>query len=176
MTDLQFTIPEDITFPGAIALTQEILDLKTPAPEVLESAIGALVKTANGARGFFVAFLSGDSTVADAPPEAIVRALRQSPELVADLMAKNLAMSTAMVLTHEANGNAEQAAGSALTSRRSQQLIRLLALPDLQQNLEALRVSATQGGGEYQEFLDRWGYDDTQRQAIAEVICVMLGG
>jgi hypothetical protein len=174
MTDLQFTIPDDITFPGAIALTQEILNLQDPGPEVLESAISALVKTANGARGFFVAFLSGDSTMADAPPEAIVRALRQSPELVADLMAKNLAMSTAMVLTHEASQNAEQAAGSARTSARSQQLIRRLALPNLQQNLEALLFSATQGGGEYQEFLDRWGYDLAQRQAIAEVVRLVL--
>lgn len=174
MANLEFAIPEDITFPGAIALTQEILALDDPDPEVLTAAVSALVQTSNGARGFFVAFLSGDFALADAPPEAIVLALRQSPEVVADLMTKNLAMATAMILTHEANGDSEAAAGSAKTRDRSQQLIRRLELPSLQENLQKLCQSATQGGGDYAEFLDRWGYDDAQRQVIAAMAKEML--
>ncbi len=170
MPDLQFTVPENISFPEAIALTQEILALDNPAPEVLSAAVTALVGTINGARGFFVTFLTGDNALADAATDPILSALKTAPVAVADLMVKNLAMGTVMELVHTHNGDLEQAAGSRRVKTRSLTLIPQLSLPELQQNLQQLLDSTTGKGGKYQDFLDRQGYDEQQRQAIAAVI------
>ncbi len=173
--ELQFHVPADVSFPQAIALAEEILALPTtPDDAVQKRAIAALLQTSNGARGFFVSFLTGESPLADAPTAGIIRALRSAPAMVADLMAKNLAMSTAMQLTHQANGDPEQAAGSARVQARSRTLIAALQLPALQTELQQLLDSATTNTGEYQEFLARWGYDAEQRQAIQQVVAAIL--
>jgi hypothetical protein len=173
--ELQFHVPADVSFPQAIALTEEILALPTtPDDGVQARAIAALLQTSNGARGFFVTFLTGESLLADAPTAGILQALRSAPMMVADLMAKNLAMSTAMQLTHQANGDADQAAGSARVQARSRALIAALQLPALQTELQQLQASATTNTGEYAEFLARWGYDAEQRQAIQQVVAAAL--
>lgn len=69
MVNLQFRIPEDLSFEQAIALAQEILALPPNTDDVIrEQAIASLLQTSNGARGFFVTFLSGDNTLVDQPP------------------------------------------------------------------------------------------------------------
>jgi hypothetical protein len=118
--------------------------------------------------------LSGDATLADAPTAGTLLAMRSAPTLVADLMTKNLAMSTAMELTHRANGDLEQAAGSARVQARSRYLIAALNLPELRTELQALAATIAANGGQYQDFLDRWGYDDAQRQAIAAAVQAVL--
>jgi hypothetical protein len=40
----------------------------------------------------------------------------------------------------------------------------------LGEKLQQLATSLNTGQGEYQAFLERWGYDNYQRQAIAEII------
>jgi hypothetical protein len=176
MPQLQFQVPDDVSFPQAIGLAQEILNLSPPLEdEVLEQAVGALVKSENGARGWFVTFLSGDSHWADQPAAAVVRAMRSSPQLVADLMAKNLVMSTAMILTHRANGDEAQAAGSARVQARSLKVIELLQMPELEAKLAQMLVAAQGQGGDYQAFLARWGYDATQLAAIVQVVQQALG-
>jgi hypothetical protein len=172
--ELQFSIPDDVTFPQALGLTQQILALPPDDP-VVEPALTALLKTENGARGFFVTFLSGDSQLVDAPTEGLIRALRTNPPIVADLMTKNLAMSTAMELHHQRQGDAANAHGSAKTKARSGQLIDKLKLPELQQQLQKMLESAMTQGGEYQDFLQRWSYDAEQRQAIVLAIQAVQG-
>jgi hypothetical protein len=173
--ELQFSIPADVSFPQAIALAEAILALPADDDDIVQSqAIAALLQTANGARGFFVSFLTGASPLADAPTAGILRALRSAPATVADLMTKNLAMSTAMQLTHQANGDADQAAGSARVQARSRTLIAALQLPALQTKLQQLLDSTRHNGGEYQEFLARWGYDAEQREAIQQVVAAIL--
>jgi hypothetical protein len=167
---LSFAIPSDVSFEQAIALTQDLLACESPDAAWLESAVGALVQTENGARGFFVTFLTGDYPLADQPTAAILQGLQSSPAQVADLLAKNLAMSTAMEIAHRRNQDLELAAGSAKVQRRSLLLIQLLQLPALQVSLEQLLASVTSDGGEYQSFLNRWGYDAEQRQAIQAAI------
>ncbi len=173
--DLQFHIPADVSFPQAIVLAEEILALPiTPNDDIQSQAIAALLQTANGARGFFVTFLTGDYPLADAPSPGVIQALRSAPAMVVDLMTKNLAMSTAMELTHQAKGDADQAAGSARVQARSRTLIAALQLPELQTELQQLLDSTTTNTGEYQEFLARWGYDAEQRQAIQQVVAAIL--
>ncbi len=167
--ELQFTVPSDIKFEQAIGLAQQILALPPDDP-LLEVALTALLQTENGGRGFFVTFLTGPSPLADAPTDGLIRALRSAPTVVADLMTKNLAMSTAMEIHHLRQGDETHAAGSAQVKLRSRHFIQLLQLPELQTNLEQLLDSITHGSGEYQGFLDRWGYDQAQRDAIQAIV------
>jgi hypothetical protein len=171
---MQFNVPSNISFEQAIGLTEEILSLSSPADELLQPAIAALLQTSNGARGFFVTFLTGDSPLADVPTPGILTALRSAPEIVASLMVKNLAMSTAMQLHHQRQADPVNAAGSARVQARSRQLIQALALPEIRPELQQLLDSVSTGSGEYQSFLVRWGYDQAQLQAIQTVVATMI--
>lgn len=167
--DLTFTVPPDLSFEQAIAVAQDLLAAQH-SDDVLEPAISALVASANGARGLFVTLLPGDFAIADRPTEGLLRGLRTQPDIVADLMTKNLAMSTAMELTHQCNQDADLATGSAKTKQRSIALIQALHLPQLQQHLGQLKASILEGQGNYAAFLDRWGYDPEQKSAILSAI------
>jgi hypothetical protein len=183
MMNLQFTIPPNLSFEQAIALTQELL-AANPSEDILESAIAALIQTMNGARGFFVTFLTGHSELADSPTVAILKGLRSNPTAIADLMVKNIAMPTAMKLTHDRNGHTDLSANSALTQKRSIHLVQQLALPEITHLLESLKTATQQSLTEttsksdqikeYQGFLDRWGYDKEQRIAIIQAIDITL--
>lgn len=163
------TLPPDLSFEQAIALTQDLMaqiEAGTLSAAEEEQAIAALVSSENGARGFFVTYLTGDSALADAPSEAVVKALQSSPETVAELLVKNVAMSSAMAIAHRRNHNEDMAQGSERVSRRTLNLIRRINLPLVSEKAQQLRNSAKMGDGLYADFLNRWRYDDEQRAVI----------
>lgn len=165
-----FSIPQDVTFQEAIALTQSLLDrLESEAlsESELESALAQLVASENGARGFFVTYLTDDREFADRPHNAAIQALKSSPLIVAELLVKNLAMSTAMEITHQRHNDPEMATGSRRVQRRSAGLMERLANPEIHQKVNALLANIQTGTGEYQTFLERWEYDSQQKEAIA---------
>ena len=177
MAELQ-TVPEDISFEEAIAFTQNLLthlEQQSPDEAEVEQAIASLVQTQNGARGFFVTYLTGENAIADHPTAAVVQALQSAPEVVGELLTKNLAMSSAMAITHRRNGNETMAQGSDRVRSRTTQLIALLQSPELTEKLHQLQQSVTTGDGPYQTFLDRWGYDAEQKGAIGQVVAESLG-
>jgi hypothetical protein len=160
-----------ISFENAIQQTQdllsqiEFLDAKTITQKFTE-----LVSTENGARGFFVTYLTSDLSHTEYPSLEVITALKTSPILVNELLVKNLAMSTAMVIYHRSQGDKENAQGSEKVQEKTGQLIKQLLSPALGEKLQQLATSLNTGQGEYQAFLERWGYDNYQRQAIAEII------
>lgn len=165
------SVPADLSFEQAIALTQSLMAQmqQNQVSEVeLEAVLAALVSSENGARGFFVTYLTDESPLADHPSEAVIRALQSSPEIVAELLVKNLAMSSAMAIAHRRNQNAEMAAGSDRVQTRTIALIQQVKLPDVSQKAQKLHESAATGTGDYRAFLDRWGYDAEQRQMIRQ--------
>lgn len=169
-----FMVPEDLTFEAAIALTTDLVDKLAAGqwsePE-LEAAIARLVATENGARGFFVTYLSDERSFADTPSAAVLAALRTAPAIVAPLLVKNLVMSTAMILTHQRHDRADLAQGSAQVQGRSRDLIQqLLDLPELTAQLQAMQTSLTTTTGDYQPFLERWGYDAAQKAAMHQAL------
>jgi hypothetical protein len=166
---------ESITFQEAIALTHSLLEQMASnslSETEIMSAIAALVKTMNGARGFFVTYLTDDRSLADSPSNSVVVALKSSPDLVSELLVKNLAMSTAMAITHRRNSDENSAQGSDRVCRRSIQLIQKLQLEESAIKLQELYQSIVTGAGSYQDFLERWGYnsDREQLQAIKQAI------
>jgi len=174
MSPPEFKVPDNVTFEDAIALTQDLI-VKMENEEInssqLQDTISALVKTSNGARGFFVTYLTADAAVADQPPDAMLAGLKAAPELVSELLVKNVAMSTAMAMTHRRQDNESMAQGSDRVQRRSIHLIQQLNNEWIQEKAQQMRESALTGKGEAAvAFFERWGYDAEQRNAIAQTL------
>jgi len=160
-----------VTFENAIQLTQDLLSqIEFLDANVITEKLTDLVSTENGARGFFVTYLTSDLSYSEYPSLEVITALKTSPIFVNELLVKNLAMSTAMVIYHRGQGDEENAQGSEKVQEKTGQLIKQLLSPALEEKLQQLATSLNAGQGEYQAFLERWGYDDCQRQAIAEII------
>ena len=136
--------------------------------EVISDRIGELIKTVEGARGFFVVSLSIDCPLMDRFPDALIFQLRSSGDIVIDLTVKNLAMSSAMVITQHKN-NDSQAIQSERIKIRCIELLKLLDSNAVKKRLDVL-LEATKGNGTDLKFLDRWGYNDEQITAISESI------
>jgi hypothetical protein len=169
---------ESITFEGAIELTQSLLseiEADQLSEAQIEQAVASLVKTKNGARGFFVTYLTDERQVADRPSPGAIEALRSAPEIVAELLVKNLAMSSAMVVYHTRHQSEERAAGSARVQGRSRKLIQILQMPACQTIASEMLANLQNASGEYQEFFERWGYDDEQKLAIRSAVSEAIG-
>ena len=160
-----------INFENAIQQTQDLLSqIEFLDANVITERFIDLVSTENGARGFFVTYLTSDLSYREYPSLEVITALKTSPILVNELLVKNLAMSTAMVIYHRSQGDEANAQGSEKVQEKTGQLIKQLLSQALGEKLQQLATSLNTGQGEYQAFLERWGYDDCQRQAIAEII------
>ncbi len=166
----ELSVGEAVTFEEAIALAQSLLseiEQGALAQSEEEARIGGLVSSENGARGFFVTYLTDERALADNPSPALIRALQSSPEIVSELLVKNLAMSAAMAVAHRRNRDEEMAKSSERVSARSAGLIRETALSAARSKVKLLLESVSSGEGVYQSFLKRWGYDAEQLAAIA---------
>lgn len=170
MTISTLVVPDSVSFEEAIALTQQLLtDWEQQSTEQIQAIVTQLVASQNGARGFFVTYLTDERSQFDHPTDAVLTALLSSAEIVSELLVKNLAMSTAMAIAHRRKGNEAMAQGSDRVRSRTTRLIQRLNLDLIQTKAAQLRQSAT-SDGPYQSFLDRWGYDAEQRIAIADAV------
>ncbi len=165
---------KNITFEEAIAYTEDLLSRHNLDDTQLELQIAELVQTTNGARGFFVCLLTGEWQLADAPNASVIRALQAHPQAIAELLVKNLVMSTAMAISHRRAGNSEQSEGSNRVSKRTALLIEKVDLPEVRTIATQVYDAALTNTGEYVAFLEKWGYDVEQKQAIANVLAKIL--
>ncbi len=162
---------QNISFEDAIALTEKFIEQIANLSEAEKNAIiSTLVATENGARGLFVTYLTSDNVMVDNPSEGIINGLKTSPEIVSELLVKNVAMSTAMRITHTRNNNPQLADSSLKVTQRSLNLINQLSLPEIKEKINLLAKTIQEEKGIYQEFLSRWGYDQQQKDRILEVI------
>jgi len=136
--------------------------------EVISDRVGELIKTVEGARGFFVVSLSIDCPLMDRFPDALIFQLRNSGEIVVDLTVKNLAMSSAMIITHRENKDTQESQSERIKIRCIE-LLKLLDSTQVKKRLDVL-LEATKGIGADLKFLDRWGYNDEQINAISDSI------
>lgn len=173
MAEQSQLVSQNLSFEDALSVTQVLLD------QVVEGTISAadwqqtiteLVSTENGARGFFVMYLSDVRSQMDDYTDLVVAALATAPDVISALLVKNLAMSTAMAITHRRNQKEELVSGSEQVQRRSLHLIQRLQTPQLQAQAVSLNHSLATATGDYQAFLERWHYDAEQRQAIAQAL------
>tara|TARA_Y100001968_G_scaffold34981_1_gene26845 strand:+ start:141 stop:653 length:513 start_codon:yes stop_codon:yes gene_type:complete len=136
--------------------------------EVISDRIGELIKTVDGARGFFVVSLSIDCPLMDRYPDALIFQLRSSGEIVVDLTVKNLAMSSAMVIAHRENNDPLEIQSERIKIRCIE-LLKLLDSNQVKKRLEVL-LEATKGNGEDLKFLNRWNYTNKQIKEISDSI------
>jgi hypothetical protein len=171
------SVPANLKFDEAIGLTQTFLTKlnknELTSAEIL-AFVSELVQTANGARGFFVTYLTAPDPICDEPQSEIIAALQAHPEVAADLLVKNIAMSTAQQIYHHRRSDTEMMASSATVAARTTQIINQLNLPQIQAMCRELVQTIETGTGDYNEFLTRWGYDDEQKQAIARSVTQFL--
>lgn len=162
---------KNITFEEAIALTHKFIEQINQLSEKEKSVIiSSLVASENGARGFFVTYLTSDNPIADHPSEGIISGLKTSPEIVSELLVKNVAMSTAMRITHTRNNDPEMAESSLQVTQRSLNLINQLSLREIQAKIEQLKNTIVETKGTYQDFLNKWGYDQEQKEIILNTL------
>ena len=157
------------TFQQAMEITAAWLqhwENEEMSDEVLADRIGEMVASRDGARGFFVVSLAGDSALMDRLPDAVVGQLRAAGSGVVDLSVRNLAMSTAMAVHHRRVGDSDQLAGSERVTTRCTELLRVLDPDQVKDRLEQL-LEGCDNRGDDAAFLKRWGYDDEQKQAIS---------
>ena len=137
--------------------------------EVLAERVAELLRTNDGARGFFVTSLSSESPLMDRIPDPLIFQLRSAGGFVVELIVKNLAMSSAMCVYHKNNDNEFQRFQSNRIRNRCIELLRLLETSIVKTILENL-LKGTQGEGSYEIFFKRWGYNEQQKEAIAKSI------
>lgn len=162
-----------VTFEAAISQSQALLTAIAEQrlnDQAFAQQVKTLVQTENGARGFFVTYLTADLPQADQPSPALLAALQTSPEIVSELLVKNLAMASATAVLHRRQQSPELAQGSEQVRQRTVNLINQLALPPLTPKLLALKTTVTTGQGDYQAFIERWDYDAEQKAAILAAI------
>ncbi len=81
-----------ITFENAIEQTQYLLSqIEFLDTNIITQKFTELVSTENGARGFFVTYLTSDLSPTEYPSLEVITALKTSPILVNELLVKNLA-------------------------------------------------------------------------------------
>ena len=136
--------------------------------EVISDRIGELIKTVEGARGFFAVSLSLDCPLMDRFPDPLIFQLRSAGEIVVDLTVKNLAMSSAMIITHRRNKDPQEIQSERIKIRCIE-LLKLLDSTQVKKRLDVL-LEATKGNGTDLKFLKKWGYNYEQINAISESI------
>lgn len=166
---MEILADDNITFEKAIQLTQIFLnDYQNLTENDQEIIISSLVKSENGARGFFVTYLTDNREIADIPSEGVIKGLKSSPEIVSELLVKNVAMSTAMKISHQRSENEKMAQNSERVTNRSIQLIKDLKLDIVTEKIKQLITTITEKKGIYQDFLNRCNYDDQQQEMIKQ--------
>lgn len=176
------TCPElqNLSFQGAIAFTKqwlEQIEKQALADEKILADLQSLLTSRNGVRGFFVAYLTSDSPLADQVPETFLQAFRVRAPEISEIVVKNLVMSTAMAIAHKRNNDLEQQAGSEQVQKRSMRLLNsLLDGTDdnsFEQERRALLLAVQNNQGKYADFCKKWGYDTEQRKSMQTVLEVI---
>jgi hypothetical protein len=165
--------PESLSFPQAIAITQALMN-QINGNELSEAEIQqrvlSILSSKNGGRGFFVAYLTSEMSLADHPSLGMLAGLKSAEGISSELLVKNLAMSSAMVVIHNQNNDLESVAGSQRVCQRTCNLVQQLDLESVEKELQELKNTLKNGRGEYQEFLEHWNYNTHQKKAIQETI------
>ena len=136
--------------------------------EVLADRIAELIKTKNGLRGFFAYALSDkDCFLLDKLPFSLMYKLNEAGGSVADIVVKNLIMSSAQIIIHRRDNNKDYEITSENISCRCKAILRLLETKSVAKFVDkALRELDTMGNS----FDNSVKYDSEQKEFIKKQI------
>lgn len=136
--------------------------------EVLADRIAELIKTRNGIRGFFAYALSDkDCFLLDKLPFSLIYKLNEGGDAVAEIVVKNLIMSSAQIIFHRRDNNHEYEITSENISNRCKGILRLLKSKLVTKSVDqALRNIENMGNS----FDNSVKYDSEQKDFIKKQI------
>ena len=136
--------------------------------EVLADRIAELTKTKNGLRGFFAYALSDkDCFLLDKLPFSLIYKLNEGGEVVAEMVVKNLIMSSAQIIIHRRDNNHEYEISSEIISDRCKAILRLIETKSVTKSVnQALRELDNMGNS----FDNSVKYDSEQKEFIKKQI------
>lgn len=181
-------------FPARMAAAPSFEDALDVAPGFCQelqsggtpSGLTEFMSTSNGARGFFVHYLTDDDyTCADSDnvPAPLMESLDTAPASTIEVMLMNVVMSSATALAHRRAGNDELVTSCERTCKRASILIAAMwpRLPALRTAFGALSEAVESGFlveappqraevDEWVAFLARWKYDEEQTQLVSDAL------
>ncbi len=173
-----------VTFESSIEQSGQLiagLEENTISAEEFHKAATDLVSSISGARGFFVALLTGEFQFGDEVPESAIRACEARSEITEELLTKNLIMSTCMEVEHGRKGAEENRTGSIRVQRRSIYMINKIKsetlkahLLDAKTAIDSKLSGSVQAENTFSTFFSRWPYDEEQLNAARNVITSLL--
>ena len=175
----------ELTFDKAITLSANLIEAidagQITAAEAL-APLNEIMQSTNGARGFFVSLLTGDSAFSENIPDELVTACKNNSEIVYDLLAKNAVMSSCTAYQHLQSGDPESAGKSAAVAKKSLAIINKLNCAGMKSTMEAMisaienKIGPNSESGavdeslHYAPFLARWRYSNEQLDHARSII------
>lgn len=177
------------SFRSQVARAAEILDalysIDTDSDGTEAHNLDQFLLRPETVRAFFVAWLSDDWSLDNKPSERIFEILRNKEsnvaEVLAEILVKNLTMSSAMILRHRQDGKDDLAKGSLDVRERTSMVIERLGkypnsalsscLKSKSTELLAAIESTRLADGKtmpFTDFLARWNYDGKQLDAVED--------
>ena len=136
--------------------------------EVLADRIAELIKTKNGLRGFFAYALSDkDCFLLDKLPFSLIYKLNEGGDDVAEIVLKNLIMSSAQVIIHKRDNNLEYEITSENISDRCKAILRLLETKSVTKTVNQVLRDLDDMGNSFDNSVK---YDSEQKEFIKKQI------
>ena len=136
--------------------------------EVLADRIAELTKTRNGLRGFFAYALSDkDCFLLDKLPFSLIYKLNEVGDVVAEIVVKNLIMSSAQIIIHRRDDNHEYEMTSKNISDRCKAILRLLETNRVTKIINQILKNLDGMGNSFDNSIK---YDSEQKEFIKKQI------
>ena len=136
--------------------------------EVFADRIAELIKTKNGLRGFFAYVLSDkDCLLLDQLPFSLIYKLNEGGDAIAEIVVKNLIMSSAQIIIHRRNNNYEYEMSSENISDRCKATLRLLDSKSVAKSAEQVIRDLDNMGNSFDNSVR---YDIEQKEFIKKQI------
>jgi hypothetical protein len=130
--------------------------------------IAELTKTRSGLRGFFAYALSDkDCFLLDKLPFSLIYKLNEGGDAVADIVVKNLIMSSAQIVIHRRNDNHEYEIRSENISARCKAILRLLETKLVTKSVNQVLRDLDNMGNSFDSSVK---YDSEQKEFIKKQI------
>ncbi len=136
--------------------------------EVLADRIAELIKTRNGLRGFFAYALSDkDCLLLDELPFSLIYKLNEVGDVVAEIVVKNLIMSSAQIIIHRRDNNHEYEMTSENISDRCKAILRMLETKSVTKSVNQVIKNLDNMGNSFENSIK---YDSNQKEFIKKQI------